>query len=311
VRVIVQSRAEPSPEYAQLLANGFIAQIGWEELRLTLEETTSIASIRHSVSAALAESLHIQCDGCVAGMVLLLEGLKHTTIVRDFERVEWPETIFYYFTGQVFGRLSEETRDFLFRTAMLPQVSARIAEVITGRSDAQQLLENLYHHQLFIDSRRSGPEHSYQWHALFRVFLMREAQSVYSPADWKILLKTAAEALVAQDRTEEAVPILIESGAWDGAAHSILTQAQGCSIAAGRKRCSTGLSPCRTLSGTRRHVDVLAGNVPPAHQTSRDSRVPRAGVCHVRTNGRRIGSGALGYSDHRSARERMDGLSPD
>ena len=109
---------------------------------------------------------------------------------------------------------------------MLPQVGARIAEVITGRSDAQQLLENLYHQQLFIDRRRSGQEHSYQCHALFRVFLMREAQSVYSPADWKILLKTAAESLVAQDRTEEAIPILIEAGAWDGAVQSILTQAQ-------------------------------------------------------------------------------------
>jgi pentatricopeptide repeat protein len=226
VRVMVLSRAEPSAEYARLLANGFIAQIGWEELRLTLEETASIASVRHSVSAALAESLHVQCDGWVAGMVLLLEGLKHTTTATDFERVEWPETIFNYFAGQVFGRLSAETRDFLLRTAMLPQVSARIAEAITGRSDAQQLLDNLYHQQLFIDRRRSGQEHSYQCHALFRVFLMREAQSVYSPADWKILLKTAADALVAQDRTEEAVPLLIEAGAWDGAAHSILTQAQ-------------------------------------------------------------------------------------
>jgi ATP/maltotriose-dependent transcriptional regulator MalT/DNA-binding SARP family transcriptional activator len=227
VRVIVLSRAEPSSEYAQLVANGFIAQIGWEELRLTLEETNSIASVRHSVSAALAESLHIQCDGWVAGMVLLLEGLKHTTTVTDFERVEWPETIFNYFTGQVFGRLSAETRDFLLRTAMLPQISARIAEVITRRNDAQQLLENLYHQQLFIDRRRSGLEHSYQCHALFRVFLVREAQSVYSPADWKILLKTAADALVAQGRTEEAVPILIEADAWEGAVHSILTQAQG------------------------------------------------------------------------------------
>jgi DNA-binding SARP family transcriptional activator len=226
VRVMVLTRAEPSAEYARLVANGFVAQIGWHELRLTLEETARIASGRHPVSAALAESLHVQCDGWVAGMVLLLEGLKHSTTVRDFERIEWPETIFNYFTGQVFARLSAETRDFLLRTAMLPQVSARLAEVITGRTNAQQVLENLYHEQFFIDRRRSGQEHWYQYHALFRVFLMHEAESVYSPEAWKDLLQLAADALVAQDRPEDAVPILIDAAAWAGAVRLILTQAQ-------------------------------------------------------------------------------------
>src|SRR4030095_12174970 len=188
---------------------------------------TRIAAQRHPVSADLAESLHLQCDGWVAGMVLLLEGLKHAPTVSDFERVEWPETIFNYFTGQVFGRLSAETRDFLLRTAMLPQVTARLAEVLTGRSNAQQVLENLYHHQFFIDRRGSAEEHWSQYHALFRVFLMHEAQSVYPPAEWKVLLQVAADALVVHDRAEEAVPILIDALAWGAAVRLILAQAQG------------------------------------------------------------------------------------
>src|SRR5262245_39464073 len=116
VRVVVLSRAEPPGEYARLLANGLVAQIGWEEMRLTLEETARIAAERQAVSAELAENLHKQCDGWVAGMVLLLAGLKHAAAVTDFERIEWPETIFNYFTGQVFGRMSAETRDFLLRS---------------------------------------------------------------------------------------------------------------------------------------------------------------------------------------------------
>jgi LuxR family transcriptional regulator, maltose regulon positive regulatory protein len=226
VRVMVLSRAEPSGEYARLLANGLVAQIGWEEMRLTLEETARIAAERQAVSAELAESLHKQCDGWVAGMVLLLAGLKHDAAVSDFERIEWPETIFNYFTGQVFVRLSAETRDFLLRTSMLRQVTAKLAEMLTGRSNAQQLLENLYHHQFFIDRRRSGEEHWYQYHALFRVFLTHEAQSLFPQEEWKVLLQVAADALVAHDRAEEAVPMLIEAGVWSGAVGLILAQAQ-------------------------------------------------------------------------------------
>src|SRR5262249_28075257 len=150
-------------------------------------------AVRHPVSADRVESLHVQCDGWLAGMVLLLEKLRHDTTVRDFHRVDWPETIFNYFTGQVFGRLSADTRDFLLRTAMMSQVTAKLAAIVTGNSDAQQVLENLYHQQFFIDRRRSGADDWYQYHSLFRVFLMHEAQTVFPPAEWKGLLKAAAD----------------------------------------------------------------------------------------------------------------------
>jgi pentatricopeptide repeat protein len=224
-RVMVLSHAEPSTEYARLLANGLVTKIGWDDLRLTFEEAAQIASGRQ-VSATLVERLQIQCQGWVAGIVLLLEGLKDTTILDDLERAEWPETIFNYFTGQVFARLSAETRDFLLRTAMLPQVTARLATAVTERGNAQRILEELYHQQFFIDRRKSGEEHWYQFHTLFRVFLIHEAQSVYSPADWRALLRAAADALMDNDRPEDAVPILIEAGAWEGAAKSILAKAQ-------------------------------------------------------------------------------------
>ena len=225
-RIIILSQAGPSREYAHHLANGLIAQIGWDELRLTFEETARIASERYHVSADVIERLQVQCDGWVAGIVLVIEGLKHAKTLGDIERIEWPETIFNYFTGQVFERVSAETRDFLLRTAMLPQVTASLAEALTGRSDAKQVLEDLYQHQFFIDRRRSGEKDWYQYHALFRIFLMHEAQSAYLRAEWNALLRVAADALVAHDRAEEAIPILIDAAAWQRAVQLILGLAQ-------------------------------------------------------------------------------------
>ena len=79
--VIVLSRSEPPPEYARHLANSLIAQIAWEDLRLTLNETSLIAAARQPVDTELLQSLHQQSDGWAAGLVLMLERLKQTGAV--------------------------------------------------------------------------------------------------------------------------------------------------------------------------------------------------------------------------------------
>jgi LuxR family transcriptional regulator, maltose regulon positive regulatory protein len=89
-RAIVLSRTEPPPEYARHLANSLIAQIAWEDLRLTLDETSLIATARQPVHAELLQTLHEQSDGWVAGLVLMLERLKQTGAVNH---VATPETL--------------------------------------------------------------------------------------------------------------------------------------------------------------------------------------------------------------------------
>src|SRR5262249_38544534 len=89
-----------------------------------------------------------------------------------------------------------------------------------------QILDDLYHQELFIDRRRTGDQQWYQYHALFRVFLIHEAQSTYPPAKWNALLQVAADALVAHERRDDGVPLLVEAQAGAKASKLILAQAQ-------------------------------------------------------------------------------------
>ena len=143
-RVFVLSRREPPPEYARYLANSLIAQIGWEDLRLSLDETCLIATARQPVDAEFLQTLHELSDGWAAGLVLMLERFKQTGAVSHSGPQETLETVFNYFAGEIFERLDEGARDFLIRTCLLPRVTAELANTLMGRSDAANMLAKLH-----------------------------------------------------------------------------------------------------------------------------------------------------------------------
>jgi LuxR family transcriptional regulator, maltose regulon positive regulatory protein len=112
--------------------------------------------------------------------------------------------LFNYFAGEIFEHLSASTRDFLIRTSMVPRVTAELANALTGRSDAASVLAKLHKRQLFID-RRAGDTLTYQYHALFVLFLQAQAKKCQTEAEWKALVVASAEALATHGQVEEAV----------------------------------------------------------------------------------------------------------
>ena len=229
---VVLSRSEPPPEYARHLANSAIEQIAWEDLRLTLDETGLIATARQPVNAELIQTLHEQSGGWAAGLVLMVERLKQTGAVNQVAQPETLETVFNYFAGEMFEQLSASMREFLIRTCLVPQVTAELANALTGRSDAASMLAGLHKQQLFID-RRVGETLTYQYHALFRLFLQAQAKESQTEAQWKGLVVASAEALAAHGQVEEAVPLFVAGAAWEPAIRMIVMQAQAL-IALGR-----------------------------------------------------------------------------
>src|ERR1700676_2095949 len=81
-------------------------------------------------------SLHDQSNGWVAGLVLMLERLRRTGAVSHISQSETMDTVFDYFAGQIFDQSPVGTRDFLMRTACLPNVTVKAALQISGNPDA-------------------------------------------------------------------------------------------------------------------------------------------------------------------------------
>src|SRR5262249_18192249 len=130
--LLVVSRRDPPDCYARLVANENVETVDWDDLRLSLEETTAIAQARlPAVGQREIQHLYEQSGGWAAGLTLMLESYRRSdgaSLGLPTER----ESIFAYLAAQIFERLPEATRHFLVETAVLPQVPISLARELTG-----------------------------------------------------------------------------------------------------------------------------------------------------------------------------------
>ena len=236
-RIIVASRAEPPPHAAHHLANNLIGHLGWDELRLTADETAAIALTAGPLDSEMARVLYARSDGWVAGLVLILERLRRVGTVQDLGQSEATETVFNYFAGEVFDQASPEIRLFLMRTAFAPQITVTMAEELTGNALAGKLLDELYRRQWFTE-RRPGVDSIFRYHDLFREFLLGRARTSFSAAQVATIQRLAAKLMEQSGETEAAVSLYRAAEDW-GELNRVVTGAAPALIATGRHQTLT------------------------------------------------------------------------
>ena len=203
INLIVVSRADPPPNFARALANDAVGHLGWDDLRLTLEETAAISLGKTRLDDEALRSLHEQANGWAAGLVLMLERLKRTGALNHIAQSETMDTVFDYFAGQIFDQSPAAIRDFLLRTACVPSVTVKVAVQISGNPDAAKILDDFYRRHLFIE-RRVGEDVIYTYHALFRQFLRTRAVQLLGAAEFARVLSAAGHLLEAEGDVENA-----------------------------------------------------------------------------------------------------------
>lgn len=251
INLIVISHIPPPPQYARALANNLIAHIDWDELRLTLEETTAIAgAVQGPTDETLLHSLQNQTNGWVAGLILMLDRFKATGLVNHSSQSETMESVFRYFAGQMFAQATEELREFLIRTAILPRMTVRMAMEISANPQASELLDDLYRRRLFTD-RRAGDEIYYQYHGLFREFLLDRARHCMSISQLREIRRLGAELAAQNGQTEAAATLLAEAEEWVELTRLICDHAAAL-IAQGRHQTLQGLMATCPLAVVQR-----------------------------------------------------------
>lgn len=210
------SRASPPPAFARLLAIQEMAVLGWEHLRLTLEESAEIIRVRtpETRSKEALLQFHRAADGWVAGLVLLLEWAQRATGKSRRLPKASPKELLNYFGNEVFEKTGPVTQEFLLKTALLPRMTAKTAEALTGLSSARIILERLTSQNTFTE-RRIPNEPVYQYHHLLREFLLSRGRRVFGPDELSALMHRAAGLLEAEGETEAAESLLYESGGWE------------------------------------------------------------------------------------------------
>ncbi|MBM4333091.1 MAG: hypothetical protein FJ117_18055 [Deltaproteobacteria bacterium] len=226
INVFLISRLDPHPALVRLEANHLMGVLGWNELRLTLEESSGIASVRfpEKLPKKTLQQLHSTADGWAAGLILLLERLKREKM--DFKQLGKlvQEEIFDYFSNEILNPLDPETRDFLLKTALLPQMTESMAERLTGQPQAGRTLARLNRGNYFME-KRVLEEPIYGYHPLFRKFLLSRAEETFSGQNLSFSRGQAAELLEEYGQVESAVRLLQEIGDWETLIHLILKHA--------------------------------------------------------------------------------------
>jgi ATP/maltotriose-dependent transcriptional regulator MalT/DNA-binding SARP family transcriptional activator len=228
------SRSDPHPSFARDRANRLMETFGWEDLRLTLEEAAGIVKLQRKgrPPPGLVQDLFERTDGWAAGIVLLLERTDGERVAPRTIGRQVPAEIIDYFGSEVFRRLDEERRAFLLRTAFLPRMTASMAVKLTGDERAGPILSEMNRLNQFT-KKYLQREPVYEYHDLFREFLLAQATAVYSGEQLSEIRKAAAALLEQSGYVEDAAGLFREVGDWEALSRLILSQA-GSFVSQGR-----------------------------------------------------------------------------
>ncbi len=235
MNLIVLSREPPVPEMARLVGEQRITRIEWEALRFTEDEAAALTATAQ-LDGDIARAIHKASDGWAAGIVLMREHLARSEEApSDALLPEGKEAVFQYFTGEIFGRARSDNQRVLMLAALLPSVSPADAEILSGNAEAPLVLDYVYRRHLFTERRRLGSEPVYQFHGLFREFLLAEGKRKLRPEERRAALDRAAGQLVARGDFDAAAQLYLEAQAWP-ALVGLTLHAGRSMLAEGRRR---------------------------------------------------------------------------
>lgn len=221
--VIVISRNDPPPALARLRTEEGFTLIGRDELLLTEEETLGVSRLRlddEALSAEQIQCLHRRTCGWMAGLVLMLEQARADG-VREIAQAS-DALVFDYLAGEVFARMERDEQDLLLKTALLPNVTADTAAELAGLPRAGEMLEALVRRNYFtVCHRQPDAPPSYEYHPLFRQFLLARGRVSLAERELDALKRHAAMLLARHGAVEAAVQLVREIRDWSMAVELI------------------------------------------------------------------------------------------
>jgi len=224
---VIISRGDPPPSLARLRANRALTALGWEDLRLSRDETARIVATRRpGIESAATDELYEKTQGWAAGVVLALEHARLGPM-DDAPDFSTSQLVFDYLAGEIFQKTDAGTQDFLLRTALLPQMTIGMAQQLTDDERAPRILSELHRNNYFVAMRQARPEPLFQYHPMLREFLLSRAEDALSKELRRDLQKRAAQLMEEAGRIEDALALCRDSRDWDAMVRLIEAHAEG------------------------------------------------------------------------------------
>lgn len=262
LRLVIISRTEPLLPLHRYRAAGELVDIRADDLAFRAEETAALVD-RHGLplSAEGARLLTERTGGWAAGLRLCTLAAQRArdpeSFLKDFEAGH--STVADYLLGEVLRVHPAETQDLLLRTSILEETHPDLANALTGRDDAEPILEELQRANAFVEPV------GHSWYRLHPLFaeILRVHLGVRHPGLEPELHRTAAKWLIGAGLLDEALPHAADAGDWELAAAEFIDR-----LAIGRLL--TGLAAERLDGLFARMAPEVSGPAPDLVRAARE-----------------------------------------
>jgi len=219
LRFVLATRHDLRLGLHRLRLQGELAEIRAADLRFTLAEARELfqgAGVELPEAALVL--LHERTEGWAAGLRLAALSLAgHPDPERFAEEFSGSErTVAEYLLAEVLERQPEEVRRLLLRTSVLERISGPLADVLTGGTGGERVLQDLEEANAFVvalDARRSW----FRYHHLFGDLLQLELRHT-RPGEVTALHVAAAKWFAEHGYPVEAIRHAQDGQDWDLAA---------------------------------------------------------------------------------------------
>jgi LuxR family transcriptional regulator, maltose regulon positive regulatory protein len=170
LHVVITSRSDPPLPLARLRASGQLVELRAADLRFTAEESAALLGEVWGLDLApeTVAALGDRTEGWAAGLQLAALSLRDQPDPDAFlgAFAGTHRYVLDYLSEEVLDRQPESLRAFLLETSILERLSGPLCDAVTGRSDSQDLLEELERANLFL-TPLDAQRHWWRVHQLF------------------------------------------------------------------------------------------------------------------------------------------------
>ena len=152
MHVALASRSDPPLPLARLRARGQLTELRAAELRFTIAEAEALLQQVAALSPDAVAALAARTEGWAAGLQLAALSLRDQPDVSGFVAAFTGSHryILDFLAEEVLERQGDTVRTFLLETSVLERLSGSLCDALTGRTDSQEMLEQIDRAGLFL-----------------------------------------------------------------------------------------------------------------------------------------------------------------
>jgi LuxR family transcriptional regulator, maltose regulon positive regulatory protein len=206
LRFVLATRHDLRLGLHRLRLEGQLTELRADDLRFSLGDARAMfEEAGVELTEPALTSLHERTEGWAAGLRLAVLSLGNHPDREQFadEFSGSERTVAEYLLAEVLGRQSEQVRRLLLRTSVLERVNGELADLLTGHSGGERVLQELEEANAFVVSLDAG-RFWFRYHQMFADLLQLELRRT-APAEATGLHQMAAQWLAEHDYPVEAI----------------------------------------------------------------------------------------------------------